>query len=85
VPVGSTPAGLTFCTVTNVVDGDTIDVSGCSDPGRIRLILVNTPEVNPGECFGKQASGYTKQKLLNRSVGLEKDVSNKDAFGRNLR
>jgi hypothetical protein len=46
---------------------------------------VNTPEVNPGECFGKQASEYTKQKLLNRSVGLEKDVSNKDVFDRNLR
>ncbi len=81
----ATPAGLAFCTVTNVVDGDTIDVSGCGDPGRIRFILVDTAEVNPGECFGKEASAYTKSKLLNREVGLEKDVSNKDRFGRNLR
>jgi endonuclease YncB( thermonuclease family) len=81
----ATPAGLTFCTVTNVVDGDTIDVSGCGGPGRIRFILVDTPEINTGECFGKEASEYTKSKLLNRQIGLEKDVSNKDRFGRNLR
>lgn len=41
--------------------------------------------MNTGECFGKQASDYTKSKLLGRQVGLEKDVSNKDGFGRNLR
>ncbi len=81
----ATPAGLTLCTVTNVVDGDTIDVSNCSDPGRIRLILIDTPEISPGECYGKEASEYTKSRLLNRQVGLEKDVSNKDRFGRNLR
>lgn len=82
---GATPAGLTLCTVTNVVDGDTIDVSGCSEPGRIRLLLIDTPEVNPGECFGKEATEYTKSRLLNRQVGIEKDISNKDGFGRNLR
>jgi endonuclease YncB( thermonuclease family) len=31
--------------VANVVDGDTIDVENCSDAGRVRLILVETPEV----------------------------------------
>ncbi|MBE7518440.1 MAG: thermonuclease family protein [Thermoflexaceae bacterium] len=81
----ATPAGLAFCTVTNVVDGDTIDVSGCGDRGRIRFILVDTPEISPGECFGKEPSAYTKAKLLNHQGGLENDVSNKDRFGRNLR
>ena len=81
----STPAGMAICTVTHIVDGDTIDVAGCAEPGRVRLILVNTPEINPGECFGKQAAGYTNEALLNHQVALEKDVSNKDSFGRNLR
>jgi endonuclease YncB( thermonuclease family) len=80
-----TPTGLVFCTVSHIVDGDTIDVNGCADAGRIRLILVNTPEISPGECFGKEASAYTSQRLLNRQVGLEKDRSEKDSFGRYLR
>jgi micrococcal nuclease len=67
------------------VDGDTIDVTGCADAGRIRLILVDTPEVSPGECFGKQASAFTTNSLLNQEVGLERDVSDKDFFGRFLR
>jgi micrococcal nuclease len=84
-PAGATPVGLTSCTVTNVVDGDTIDVNGCADAGRIRLILVDTPEISPGECFGKQAREYTTQRLLNRQVGLEKDKTNTDRYDRFLR
>src|SRR5688572_11801572 len=76
----STPPGLVTCNVSHIVDGDTIDVNGCSDAGRIRLILINTPEITPGECFGKEASAYSSQKLLNRQVALEKDESNKDSF-----
>lgn len=81
----ATPSGLAFCTVSNVVDGDTIDVTGCADSGRIRFILVSTPEINPGECFGKQSTDYTRQKLLNRQVGLERDRSEDDVYGRKLR
>jgi endonuclease YncB( thermonuclease family) len=81
----STPTGLVLCNVSHIVDGDTIDVNGCSDAGRIRLILMNTPEINPGECYGKEASAYTSAHLLNRQVGLEKDKSDKDSFGRYLR
>lgn len=80
-----TPTGLVFCNVSHIVDGDTIDVNGCADAGRIRLILVNTPEISPGECFGKQAAQFTTQKLLSRQIGLEKDKSDKDSFGRFLR
>lgn len=81
----ATPSGLITCNVSHIVDGDTIDVNGCADAGRIRLILINTPEISPGECFGKEASAYTSQKLLNREVALEKDKSDKDSFGRYLR
>jgi len=39
--------------VTNVVDGDTIDVSDGEDTFRIRLIGVDTPE--RGECYFNEA------------------------------
>ena len=81
----STPTNLTLCIVSHVVDGDTVDVNGCAAAGRIRLILVNTPEISPGECFGKQAAAHTTERLLNRQVGLEKDKSETDSFGRFLR
>lgn len=84
-----TPAaipGLVSCVVSNVVDGDTIDVTGCSDEGRIRLILVDTPEVFGGvQCYGREASEYTRSRLLGQAVQLEKDASNTDRYGRYLR
>jgi micrococcal nuclease len=83
--VAPTPAGLVYCSVSHIVDGDTIDVTGCPDSGRVRLVLINTPEISPGECFGKEASAYTSSHLLNRQVGLERDKSDKDSFGRYLR
>ncbi|WP_322795088.1 thermonuclease family protein [Tepidiforma sp.] len=80
------PTGLVYCTVTAVVDGDTIDVGGCADAGRVRLILIDTPEIFGGaRCFSREASDYTKQFLLGRTVGLERNVSNTDRYGRFLR
>lgn len=80
------PPGLVACIVANVVDGDTIDVTNCSDEGRVRLILVDTPEVFGGvQCYGREASEYTRTRLLGQSVRLEKDVSETDRFGRLLR
>lgn len=85
-PPGAPPTDGTLCTVSNVVDGDTIDVAGCADEGRVRLILVDTPEVFGGEeCGGAEASTYTRQALESRAVLLERDVSQTDAFGRYLR
>lgn len=76
----------TLCLVTNVVDGDTFDVGNCADAGRVRLILVDTPEVFGGaECFGREASSYTSNALLGVTVRLERDVSNTDRYGRLLR
>lgn len=73
--------------VTRVVDGDTIVI----DSGeKVRLILVNTPEsVHSDESrnteFGIIASKYTTKMLLNKTVYLETDVSDKDQYGRLLR
>ncbi len=80
------PPGLIACTVVAVVDGDTIDVAGCADAGRVRLILVDAPELSGGaRCFSREATEYVRSRLLNRSVQMEQDVSNTDRFGRFLR
>ncbi len=72
--------------VTAVVDGDTIEIEGGQ---RVRLIGVNTPEtVDPRravQCFGKEASAYTKSLIEGKRVRLEKDVSEVDKYGRLLR
>jgi endonuclease YncB( thermonuclease family) len=82
----SAAGGFPQCVVMNVVDGDTIDVGGCSDAGRVRLILVDAPEVSGGaRCYSREATNYVTSRLLGRTVGLERDVSNVDRFGRYLR
>ena len=71
--------------VERVVDGDTIIVQGV---GRVRLIGVDTPETvhprRPVECFGKEASAYTKRLLHAQRVRLEYDQERTDRYGRTL-
>jgi len=73
-------------TVERVVDGDTIVISGGE---RVRLIGINTPEsvkeAGKVEYFGKEASSYTKNKIEDKTIYLEKDVSNRDDYDRLLR
>lgn len=74
-------------TVTRVVDGDTIVI----DSGeKVRMILINSPESvhrdkSKNTPFGKKASEYTTEKLLDQTIYLEKDVSDTDRYGRLLR
>ena len=77
--------------VTFVVDGDTIKIH--SQNGKtytVRLLGINTPEIkNPyrdAECFGKEASLYTKQNLSGKKVKIETDPtqSRYDKYGRLL-
>ena len=77
-------------TVTYVVDGDTIDISKNNETKRVRLLGINTPEsVDPrraAECFGEEASDYTKKELLGDIVSIETDPSQDlyDKYGRLL-
>jgi len=83
---GNADDGQPRCTVASVTDGDTIVVEGCADAGRVRLILIDTPEVYPeAECFGPEAAAYTVEALQGRPVVLERDGSDTDRFGRYLR
>lgn len=75
--------------VVAVIDGDTIDVEIDGEVKRVRYIGINTPEtVHPTrdvECFGEEASARNKTLVLDMKVGLEKDVSETDKYGRLLR
>lgn len=75
--------------VERVVDGDTVKVrlsGGRSDT--VRLIGVDTPETvkprAPVECFGKEASAFTKRELDGERVRLVSDAEARDRFGRLL-
>ncbi|WP_010676362.1 thermonuclease family protein [Bacillus timonensis] len=50
------------------------------------MVGVNTPEsTTRHEVYGKEASNYTTSELEGKKVWLQKDVSNKDRYGRYLR
>lgn len=72
--------------VTRVIDGDTIEVAGGE---RIRYIGIDTPETvdprRPVGCFGHEASAKNKELVENKYVRLEKDIVDKDKYGRLLR
>lgn len=72
--------------ITRVVDGDTIELESGE---KVRYIGVNTPETvdpnQPTQCFGPESSKRNKELVEGKKVKLEKDVSDKDKYGRLLR
>ncbi|MFN8533822.1 MAG: thermonuclease family protein [Dehalococcoidia bacterium] len=91
--VGVVPAAsaqgfpLEPATVTHVTDGDTIQVSAGGRIEAVRLIGINTPELGSApECYGAQAADFAATLLpVGTPVWLERDVSDRDGFGRLLR
>jgi micrococcal nuclease len=75
--------------VVRVVDGDTIVVRLNGREERVRYIGVDTPETvaqdRPVECFGREASATNKELVEGKTVRLERDVSDRDQYGRLLR
>jgi micrococcal nuclease len=80
--------------VAGHVDGDTVRVRIPNPPAglkvveTIRLIGVDTPETvhpsRPVEAFGREASEFTKTRLLNQPVHLAFDWDLRDRYGRLL-
>ncbi|MCX6793554.1 MAG: thermonuclease family protein [Candidatus Gottesmanbacteria bacterium] len=72
--------------VVHVVDGDTIKVETGET---VRYIGIDSPETvdprKPVQCYGKEASDKNKQLVEGKIVELEKDISEKDKYGRLLR
>lgn len=78
-------------TVTSVSDGDTITVDMNGSEEIVRFIGIDTPETQdprkPVQCYGHEASNYTKDLLRGKSVRLQADPldTNRDRYGRLLR
>jgi endonuclease YncB( thermonuclease family) len=76
--------------VRRVVDGDTVEVEVGGRKEKVRLIGVNCPELShPGlgiaeQPFGREAAEYTRKRLEGQVVWLERDVSERDRYGRLL-
>lgn len=72
--------------VVRVIDGDTVEIEGGE---RVRYIGIDAPEsVTPGEpvgCFGEEASRANRELAEGKTVRLEKDVTDRDRYGRLLR
>jgi len=85
---GAAPAVIS-ATVVHVADGDTIVVAlrgGRTET--VRILGADTPETvdprKPVQCYGLEASAYSKAHLSGRSVRLEFDVERRDRYGRLL-
>ncbi len=75
--------------VSKVIDGDTIEVEvGGVRHEKVRFLGVDTPETvhpdKPVQYFGKEASDYTKARLLGKTVRLEYDHERRDEYNRVL-
>ena len=79
-----------FYYVTKVIDGDTLIANVKGTKTTIRLIGVNTPEVDASlrevECFGEKPSREAKKMLFGKQIRIEKDSSQGDfdKYGRTL-
>lgn len=77
--------------VSDVYDGDTIGVEMAGTLEKIRMIGVDTPETHkpntPPQCYGHEATDYTTEHLLHKTVRLEADpeTDNRDRYDRLLR
>lgn len=86
------PAGVQEASVVRGVDGDTVVLRGrgtgplSAEPTRVRVLLVDTPEVSgEAECFGELASARAAELLpAGAQVRVLADRDRLDRFGRSL-
>ncbi len=79
----------TAATVKEVVDGDTVVVEVAGRTERVRLIGIDTPEVDggflPAECYGDEATAFTSALLpIGTNVRLTRDIEARDRYERLL-
>lgn len=94
LPTGSAlkqPAFANPAIVSRVIDGDTVKVFLHNETVTVRLIGIDTPEIDEKraqiECYGMEASERAKVLLTGKNVYLEIDESqaDRDRYGRLLR
>jgi endonuclease YncB( thermonuclease family) len=80
-PRTSQAAASTTCIVARIADGDTI---GCAGGARVRLLLIDTPELDQGS-FGRTAAATLRRLApVGTSLRLEFDVRRTDQYDRLL-
>ena len=83
------PAGPNPCRepirvfVENVIDGDTFVGQG-EEEERVRIIGVNTPETNEGECYSQEAKSFLINQIFGKWVWLSFDSDCYDIYDRTL-
>jgi micrococcal nuclease len=74
--------------VLDVLDGDTIRVRMAGYEGPVRIVGVDTPEIEhpgkPAGCFGEQAAAATRAWLLGRAVMVAPAIEQRDRYDRLL-
>lgn len=74
--------------VVKVVDGDTIHVLVAGRREKVRYIGIDTPETKHPtkgrQCFGAAASAFNERLVGGQRVRLERDVQQRDRYGRLL-
>ena len=70
--------------VTRVIDGDTIKLENGET---VRYLLIDTPETTeePVDCYGREATERNRELVEGERVRLERDATDRDAYGRLLR
>lgn len=70
--------------VTRVIDGDTIKLENRET---VRYLLIDTPETTeePVDCYGREATERNRELVEGQRVRLERDTTDRDAYGRLLR
>ncbi|CAB9529167.1 function [Seminavis robusta] len=71
------------CKVKSVYDGDTITLY---NKRRVRLLGIDTPELQPKQAFSEEAREYTKERCLEQHIWIsfETGGEQEDRFGRLL-
>jgi micrococcal nuclease len=82
----TTTVGVHYATgtVTRVVDGDTVEVSGVAQD--VRVLGIDTPEPGTAECWNEEATAFAEITLAGQTVDLHIDPTQAtfDRFGRLL-
>ena len=90
LPIATTPAPIVqWAIVERVIDGDTfvatLECCECLPSIQVRPLGIDTPEVKGAECFNEEAPAALERMIGGQRVGLERDLSEADGFGRLLR
>lgn len=85
-PLFATPQPHPVATVIDLVDGDTLVLSIAGSEAPVRLLSIDAPEADLGQCFAAAASAFVAAVAPPGAVlELERDVSEADPHGRLLR